>query len=83
MATVLWWIGIVVLLLAGIVVAKSAASVLSRIKTIQGQAGDIISGAGGISRKLDSVPKLVKTQELSSAARRLVGRYGAALLRAL
>jgi len=80
---VLWWIGIVVLLLAGIVVAESAASVLSRINTIKGQAGDIIAGAGGISRKLDAVPKLVKTQELSSAARRLVGRYGAALLRAL
>jgi hypothetical protein len=83
MSSVLWWIGIVVMLLAGVVVAKSAASVLGRIKTIQGQAGEIISGAGGISRKLDAVPKLVKTQELSSAARRLVGRYGAALLRAL
>jgi hypothetical protein len=83
MNSILWWIGIVVLLLAGLVVAKSAASVLSRIRTIQGLAGDIITGAGGISRRLDAVPKLVKTQELSSAARRLVGRYGAALLRAL
>ena len=81
--SVLWWLGIVVMLLAGIVVAKSAASVLSRINTIKGLAGDIISGAGGISRRLDAVPKLAKTQELSSAARRLVGRYGAALLRAL
>lgn len=83
MATVLWWVGIVVMLLAGIVVAKSAASVLARIKTIQGLAGDIIAGAGGISRRLDAVPKLVKTQELATAAHRLVGRYGAALLRAL
>jgi len=83
MDSILWWIGIVVMLLAGLVVAKSAASVLSRIKTIQGQAGDIITGAGGISRRLDAVPKLVKTQELATAAHRLVGRYGAALLRAL
>ncbi|MEA2702624.1 MAG: hypothetical protein QOD63_569 [Actinomycetota bacterium] len=80
---VLWWIGIVVLLLAGVVVARAAASVLSRIKTIQTQAGEIITGAGGISRRLDAVPKLVKTQELATAAHRLVGRYGAALLRAL
>lgn len=80
---ILWWIGIVVMLLAGLVVAKSAASVLRRIGEIKGLAGDIINGAGGISRKLDAVPKLVKTQELAGAARKLVGRYGAALLRAL
>jgi hypothetical protein len=83
MATLLWWIGIVVMLLAGLVVAKSAASVLGRINTIKTQAGEIITGAGGISRRLDAVPKLVKTQELATAAHRLVGRYGAALLRAL
>jgi hypothetical protein len=83
MNSILWYLGVVVMLLAGLVVAASAASVLKRIKTIQGQAGDIISGAGGISRKLDAVPKLVKTQELATAAHRLVGRYGAALLRAL
>jgi hypothetical protein len=80
---VLWWVGIVVMALAGVVVIQSAASVLGRVKAIQGLAGGIIQGAGGISRRLDAVPKLVKTQELSSAARRLVGRYGAALLRAL
>jgi len=80
---ILWWIGIVVMLLAGLVVAKSAASVLRRVNEIKGLAGDIINGAGGISRKLDAVPKLVKTQELASAAHKLVGRYGAALLRAL
>jgi len=83
MNSILWYLGVVVMLLAGLVVAASAASVLKRIKTIQGQAGDIISGAGGISRKLDAVPKLVKTQDLAVAAHRLVGRYGAALLRAL
>ena len=83
MNSILWYLGIVVMLLAGLVVASSAASVLKRINTIKGLAGDIISGAGGISRKLDAVPKLVKTQELATAAHRLVGRYGAALLRAL
>jgi len=80
---VLWYLGVIVMALAGVVVIKSAASVLGRVKTIQGLAGDIIKGAGGISRRLNDVPKLVKTNELSTAARRLVGRYGAALLRAL
>jgi predicted PurR-regulated permease PerM len=83
-ATVLYWIGILALLVVvAPMIVTAANSVLSKINAIDKMADTIIQNAGGISQKLQAIPKLVQTKSLTSAARGLVGRYGAALLRAL
>jgi hypothetical protein len=82
--TVLYWIGILALLVVvAPLIVTAANAVLGKINTIDKMADTIISNAGGISGKLQGVSKLNQTKQLTSAARGLVGRYGAALLRAL
>lgn len=82
-ATVLYWIGILALLVVVAPLIVTSKAVLGKINTIDKMADTIIQNAGGISQKLQAIPKLVQTKSLTSAARGLVGRYGAALLRAL
>lgn len=83
-ATILYWLGILALLVVvAPLIVTSANAVLGKINTIDKMADTIITNAGGISQKLQAVPKLIQTKQLTSAARGLVGRYGAALLRAL
>jgi hypothetical protein len=83
-ATVLYWLGVLALLVVvAPLVVVSANKVLTKINTIDKMADTIITNAGGISMKLQAIPKLVQTKQLTGAARQLVGRYGAALLRAL
>ena len=83
-ATILYWIGVLALaFVVAPIIVISANNVLTKINAIDKMGDTIISNAGGISQKLQAIPKLIQTKQLTSAARGLVGRYGAALLRAL
>lgn len=81
---VLWWIGIVLLVF---VVAPTVIFLLNRVVRpayeIRAYAGDILEHGVGITRELDAVPKLVRTKELTGAARQNAARYTAALRRLL
>lgn len=81
---VLWWIGIVLLVL---VVAPTVIFLLNRLTRpayeIRAYADDILEHGVGITAELDAVPKLVRTKELTGAARQNAVRYVAALKRLL
>lgn len=81
---ILWWIGNLVLLF---VVAPVCILMLNRVlrpaKEIYAYADDILDHGVKLTGTLDSVPKLFRTRELTSAARQSAGRYGAALSRIL
>lgn len=81
---VLWFIGNLVLLL---VVAPVCILFLNRVRRpileIKAYADDILDHGVKLTGTLDSVPKLLRTRELSATARQGVGRYGAALQRIL
>jgi hypothetical protein len=81
---VLWWIGIVLLVF---VVAPTVIFLLNRVirpaYEIRGYADDILEHGVGITAELDAVPKLVRTKELTGAARQDGARYAAALRRLL
>lgn len=81
---VLWWIGIVLVVF---VVAPTVIFFLNRVirpaYEIRAYADDILEHGVGITAELDAVPKLVRTKELTGAARQGVARYTAALRRLL
>jgi hypothetical protein len=81
---VLWWIGNIALIF---VVAPVCLLFLNRVlrpaKEIYAYADDVLDHGVKLTGTLDSVPKLYRTRELTSAARQTVGRYGAALQRIL
>lgn len=81
---VLWWIGNAALALVVIpLVLLLANRVLRPVMTIKEYADDILVHGVALTGTLDSVPKLVKTKQLTGTALGLVGRYGAALKRLL
>ncbi len=80
----LWWLGNIVLLF---VVAPVCLLFLNRVlrpaKEIYAYADDILDHGVKLTGTLDSVPKLLRTRELTGVARQGVGRYGSALQRIL
>ena len=80
----LWWIGNGVL---AVVVLPAVIWLLAGVLRPAGQidrlAAGIEEGAGGVARRLEAVPELVKTQQLVTIARGNVQQYGAALQRLL
>lgn len=78
----LWWVGnFVLLLVVAPVVILLANRLIRPTLEIRAYADDVLEHGVALTATLDSVPKLVKTLELTGAARQLVGRYGAALSR--
>ena len=81
---ILWWLGNIVLIA---VVAPVCLLFLNRVLRpifeIKAYADDILDHGVKLSGTLDSVPKLLRTRELTATARQGVGRYGAALQRIL
>ncbi len=78
-----WWIGDAILLVATIVLLLVIYRILKPIGEIQRHVGTIIEHAGGLSRNLEAVPKLLQTQRLVGVARQGVGAYGAAITKLL
>lgn len=77
----LWWIGNAVLL---VVVAPAVVLLLTRllqqVNRLNRLADGVLDHGVALSGQLDSLPKLLTTRELTTAARGLVGQYGSALL---
>ena len=75
-----WWIGNIVLLL---VVIPTCLFFLNRVLRptfeIKAYADDILDHGVKLTGTLGSVPKLLRTRELTGVARQGVGRYGSAL----
>jgi hypothetical protein len=79
-----WWLGNLVLI--GVVAPACIFflnKVLRPIREIHAYVEDILEHGVGISGELDAVPKLIRTCELTGAARLNVTRYGLALARLL
>lgn len=75
-----WWIGNLLLLLVVIPVVIALLNRLARpTKEIKAYADDTLDHGVKLTGTLDSVPKLVKTRELTSVARQNGARYGNAL----
>lgn len=80
----LWWVGNIVLLFVVLpVVLLLLNRVLRPIKEIDAYANDILEHGVAITQALDAVPKLLRTRELTAAARGAVQRYGSALQRVM
>ncbi len=81
---ILWWIGNLVLLF---VVAPVCIILLNNLlkpaKEIRAYARDVLEHGVALTGELDSVPKLVRTKELTGQARQATGRYAGALQRLL
>ncbi len=81
---ILWWIGNLVLLF---VVAPVCIVLLNNLlkpaKEIREYARDVLEHGVALTGTLDSVPKLVRTKELTGQARQASGRYASALQRLL
>lgn len=81
------WLWLLADLLLLFVVAPALMFFLNKvyypIKEIQAYAHDILEHGVNLTNTLDSVPKLVRTRELTSQARQSTQRYGAALQRVL
>lgn len=79
-----WWLGNIALIL---VVAPVCLLFLNRvlrpIYEIKAYADDILDHGVKLTATLDSVPKLLRTRELTSTARENATRYGAVLQRIL
>ncbi|MGH9124173.1 MAG: hypothetical protein ACRDZ8_05520 [Acidimicrobiales bacterium] len=74
------WVGDAALILVVIpFVLFMLNKVLRPATEIKKYADDILQHGVGLTGTLDAVPKLAETVQLTSAARGLVGRYGAAL----
>lgn len=74
------WVGDAVLIFVVIpFVLLMLNKVLRPAMEIKKYADDVLQHGVGLTGTLDAVPKLVETLELTSAAKGLVGRYGAAL----
>ena len=78
------WVGDAIVLLVVIPVCLLFLNrVLRPAREIKGYADDILQHGVALTGTLDAVPKLVDTLNLTSAAKGLVLRYGAALERIL
>jgi hypothetical protein len=79
-----WWIGNIALIF---VVAPVCLLLLNKLLRptfeIKAYADDILEHGVGITAQLDAVPKLVRTKELTGAARQSASRYAAAVHRLL
>jgi hypothetical protein len=79
-----WWIGNIVLIF---VVAPVCIMLLNKLLRptfeIKAYADDVLEHGVALTGELDAVPKLVRTRELTSAARQSVSRYGSAVSRLL
>jgi galactitol-specific phosphotransferase system IIC component len=74
------WVGDAVLLFVVIpVVLLFLNRVLRPALEIKKYADDVLQHGVGLTGTLDAIPKLVETLNLTTAAKGLVGRYGAAL----
>ena len=79
-----WWIGnIVLIFIVAPVCIFFLNKVLRPIFEIKAYADDILEHGVALTGTLDSVPKLVRTKELTSAARVSAGRYATAVNRLL
>ena len=80
----LWWIGNIILIA---VVAPVCLLFLNRVLRptfeIKRYVDDVLDHGVKLTGTLDSVPKLLRTRELTGVARQGVGRYGSALQRIL
>lgn len=56
---------------------------LRPVREIKAYADDVLEHGVALTGTLDSIPKLVRTKELTGVARQAVARYGAALKRML
>lgn len=78
----LWWIGNAVLLfVVAPVVTVLLTRLLGQVRRLNRLADAVLDHGVALTGRLDAVPKLIETQQLTNAARGLVGRYGAAVLR--
>jgi hypothetical protein len=78
--TLLWIADLILLLVVAPLVLLFAGRVLRRLRAISKLADDTLTHGLALSGKLEAVPKLVETKQLTGAARGLVGRYGTALV---
>lgn len=79
-----WWIGNILLLAVVIpVVILLLNRVIRPTFEIKAYADDVLDHGVKLTGTLDSVPRLVKTRELTGVARQHLTRYGSALDRLL
>ena len=77
----LWWIGNAVLLLVvAPVCVYLLTGLLKQVQRLNRLADAVLEHGVGVSGQLDGLPKLLTTNQLTTAARGLVGRYGAGVL---
>ncbi len=75
-----WYIGEAIVLVVVVpVVLVLLQRLFKPIRGIKATADDILEHAQNVSELLQAVPKLVRTRDLTAAAYKLVGRYGAAI----
>ena len=79
---ILWWLAnLALLFLVAPVCIILLNNLLKPAKEIKAYARDVLEHGVALTGELDSVPKLVRTKELTGQARQAAGRYGAALQR--
>ena len=77
----LWWIGNAVLLLVvAPVCVYLLTGLLKQVQRLNKLADTVLEHGVGLSGQLDALPKLLTTNQLTTAARGLVGRYGTGVL---
>ena len=77
----LWWIGNAVLLLVvAPVCVILLTGLLKQVRRLNRIADTVLEHGVGLSGQLDALPALLTTNQLTTAARGLVGRYGAGIL---
>ena len=76
----LWIANLVLLLVVAPLLVLFAARVVLRLRAISTMADATLEHGMALSANLAAVPKLLETKQLTGAARRLVGRYGAGLV---
>jgi hypothetical protein len=78
----LWWIGNLALLVVVAPIAVALlAGLLKQVMRLNKLADAALENAVSLSGRLGALPKLLKTQQLTSAAYGLVGRYGGAIVK--
>ena len=77
----LWWIGNAVLLLVvAPVCVILLTGLLKQVRRLNRIADSVLEHGVGLSGQLDALPALLTTNQLTTAAHGLVGRYGAGIL---
>jgi len=77
----LWWIGNAVLLLVVAPVCLILLTgLLKQVQRLNRLADTVLEHGVGLSGQLDSLPRLLTTNQLTTAARGLVGRYGGGII---